>query len=165
MLKAAGLGAGIAVVVSTALASRGAPEPPVLRTPVAAAKPLGRICKADESAGTPNYPAWVGASFAQDNCVAPPMPASLNGFSASREQIVAAMAESKRYAAASLQYQTCIGDFVALHQAERGKAANMSLVIIENHRVLASRNNIRKVAAQTASAITAFNEYGSGCPG
>src|SRR5437879_10112624 len=72
-----------------------------LRAQVAAGKPFAAVCKAGEIADSRPDPAWVGASFARDNCWAPPMPARLDGRTAKREQIVAAMTAEKRYLAQS----------------------------------------------------------------
>ncbi|MBW8708839.1 MAG: hypothetical protein JF627_06175 [Alphaproteobacteria bacterium] len=111
-------------------------------------------------------PAWVGQSFARNNCTAPQMPAPVNGLVASREEIVAGMAATRRYAAASDAYQRCIRDFVSLRQSrpDAGKPVAMALVTIENHRILAAENNKKKARARMDASIMAFNEYGSGCP-
>jgi hypothetical protein len=133
---------------------------------LAEGKPFAPICKTGEVVDTRPDPAWVGQSFARDNCAAPQMPAPINGLVASREQIVAGMAATKHYAAASDTYQRCIRDFVAVHQSrpDAGKPVAMALVVIENHRILAAENNKKKAATLMNGAIMAFNEYGSGCP-
>ena len=73
----------------------------------------------------------------------------------------------KSYTAASDAFQRCIRDFISAKrvQADKNKKpVNMSLVIIETHRIIASENNKNKVAGQVRVAINAFNEYGSECP-
>jgi hypothetical protein len=135
---------------------------------VAAGKPFAAVCKAGEIADSRPDPAWVGASFARDNCWAPPMPARLDGRTAKREQIVAAMTAEKRYLAQSDIYQQCIADFVTLRRARAAKAntpANGPLFVIETHRIFVAQENKKKAAAQIEVAINAFNEYGSECPG
>jgi hypothetical protein len=130
-------------------------------------KPFARICKSDEVIDARPTPAWVRASFARDNCRAPSMPATIDGFTASREQIVAGMAAAERYAVASDAFERCVQDFVAARKAQEdrnGKPANMSVAIIENHRVIASQRNKQIVSARMDAAIHDFNEYGSGCP-
>jgi hypothetical protein len=95
------------------------------------------------------------------------MPAALNGSTASRVQVVANMAAMKRYIAASDAFQRCVRNFVAAKRAQADQnnmPVNMPLVIIENHRVLASEINKKKVSAQVRATIIAFNEYGSECP-
>lgn len=163
--KLAGLGAVLALAVAAPPALRtvrAAPDPVPASPPPAAAQPqktLGRICKADEIVDPRPAPKWVGASFAGDNCQAPPLPAALDGSTASREQVVAAMAAAKRYAVLADAYQRCISDFVA------GRARHDApLAIIENHRILVSQENKKLAARRVEVAINAFNEYGSNCP-
>jgi hypothetical protein len=159
--KRAGLGFALVVAVtlpSTLYVVRAAPEPDRVEPSAPAAKPFARICKATAVVDPRPQPAWVGASYANDHCTAPRLPAQLDGYSATREQVVAAMAAGKRYAALSDAYQKCIGDFAAAHQSDA------PLRIIENHRILVAQEN-RKVAEQrVTAAIVAFNEYGSDCP-
>ena len=163
MVLVAALAAAGAMFVAKA-----APERTVgLAPPVVPAgdKPFARICKADEVIDARPTPAWVRASFASDNCRAPSMPATIDGFTASREQVMAGMAAAERYAAASGAFERCIQNFIAARQADKsGKPANMSVAIIENHRVLASQRNKQIVSARMDAAISNFNEYGSGCP-
>jgi hypothetical protein len=165
MLKhiAAALLAAIAAT-GIILVARAAPDPRAAVSwplPTAAKAP---ICKSSEIVDARPDPAWVGASFAGDNCRAPPIPAVVNGFTASREQVMASIAAMKSYTAAADAFQRCVQDFVANRQADQNKKRlSTPLVIIENHRVLASENNKKKVADQVKSTIIAFNEYGSGC--
>ena len=170
--KKAGWGVALFAAVATPgalYAVRAAPErgPTALPAQVAAAKPFAAICKAGEVVDSRPDPAWVGASFAHDNCWAPPLPQRLDGFKATREQIVAGMAAAKRYAVQSDAYQRCIADFVALRKAEADKGEKQlstPLVVIETHRILVAQENKKKADAAIKLAINAFNEYGSGCP-
>jgi len=178
MLKWIGTGVVLAVAAAaagTVVVAKAAPSPPVSGPgPVAAAKPaltaddkpLGRICRADEVVDARPSPAWVGASFEKDNCRAPGMPAPLDGFTASREQVVASMAAMERYAAASDAFERCIQDFVVARRAEAekgGRSFATPLAIIENHRILVSQRNQKLASARLEATITNFNEYGSGC--
>jgi len=149
-------------------AVRAAPErlPGALPAQVATGKPFAAVCKAGEIADSRPDPAWVGASFAHDNCWAPRMPVPPDGATAKRAQIVAAMAAEKSYLAQSDVYQKCIADFVAFRKAQAAnKPADGPLVMIETHRILVSQENKKKAADQIKVAINAFNEYGSECPG
>ena len=137
---------------------------PVISKPAAATfKP---VCRGDQVLDSRPDPAWVRASFARDNCQAPGLPLLLDGSSASREQVVAAMAAAKRYAASANAFQKCVSDFVA---AKRGEAARgqapltSSQIIIENHRILVSQRAAETAAAQARVAINQFNSYGSDC--
>ena len=170
MLKRIGAGLVVAAAVAGALfvarASPG-PSPVAIKSPALPPgdKPFARICKSDALADARPTPAWVGASFAGDNCRAPVMPAAINGFTASREQVVAGMEAQRRYAAASEKFERCVQDFVATRKAQAGpKPISASLVIIENHRIAASQRNRKLVSARVATAINNFNEYGSDCP-
>jgi len=126
-------------------------------------KPFTSICSANVGEETSRDPAWVSASFENDHCVAPPMPAPLDGASAKREAIVAAMAAGKRYGALSAAFQKCIGDFVAARRAHANTQAGKSFLLIENHRVFVSEKNRKRVDNQVAAEIDAFNAYGSEC--
>lgn len=173
MLKWIGTGVVLAVAVAAAgtlVVAKAAPEP----GPVAAAKPalpagdkpLGRICRSDEVVDSRPSPAWVGASFEKDNCRAPAMPARVDGFTASREAVMASMEAGKRYTAASDVFERCIQNFVEARKAEAddgGRPFGTPLAIIESHRILVSQRNQKLVAAQVENTITSFNEYGSSC--
>ncbi len=143
-----------------------APEPPPVIAK-AAPKSFKPVCRGDEVLDSRPDPAWVSQSFNKDNCRAPLLPAALDGFSASREQVVAAMAEAKRYAAAANAFQRCVSDYVAAKRTEAargGAPLTPSQIIIENHRILVSQRAAQTAAAQVRVAINAFNEYGSDCP-
>jgi hypothetical protein len=169
-----GLGAALLVAIAVpgvlhrakaAPESRPGGDAPLAQT--AGTKSFVPVCKGNQVADTRPDPAWVGASYAHDNCWAPRTPARLDGYTATREQIVAAMAAVKSYAASSDAYQKCISDFVRLRKAQAGKDKKLldaALILIENHRITASQENKRKVAEQVEVAINAFNEYGSECP-
>ena len=173
MQKWIGTGVVLAVAVAAAgtlVVAKAAPEPaPVAATKSALSsgdKPLGRICRSDEIVDSRPSPAWVGASFEKDNCRAPNMPAQVDGFTASREQVVASMEAGKRYAAAADAFERCIQKFVEDRKAEAedgGRPFTTPLAIIENHRVLVSQRNQQLVAARVRNTIVNFNEYGSGC--
>ena len=102
-------------------------------------------------------PAWVSQSFNRDNCREPAAPAILDGAKASRENVVAAMASAKAYAASADVFQKCVTDFVA------ARPLTPSQRIIENHRILLSQRSAERAQAQARTAIVAFNAYGSGC--
>lgn len=170
-LKKIGLGAAFVLVIASpeilhvAIASPAAKSAPAAQA--AGANTFVPTCSASQVVvDTRPDPAWVGASFAHDNCWAPAMPAQLNGATATREQIVATMAAEKRYNLQSAAYQKCISDFVVARRAEADKVKkpmDVALVTIEDHRIAASANNEKKVAALTGNAIEAFNEFGSQC--
>ncbi len=145
-----------------------APEPPPLVISISSSVPktFKPVCRGDEVLDSRPDPAWVRASFNQDNCRAPGLPPLLDGAAATRDQVVAAMAAAKRYAAASDAFQRCVSDFVTAKRAEadQGRASlTPSQIIIENHRILVSQRSKETAAAQARVAINAFNRYGSDC--
>ena len=109
-------------------------------------------------------PAWISASFENDHCWAPVLPARIDGQTASREAITAYVAAEKRYDFGAAAFRRCIQHFVDTRPAQRKQGLDASLVTIENHRLIASSNNEKKLSAQVAQAVTAFNAYGSDCP-
>jgi hypothetical protein len=126
-------------------------------------------CSVADGAATDSRPdpAWVNASFANDNCRAPALPARLNGLTASREAIMAYTAAEKRYDAGAAAYQRCIQHFVSTRSAmaeQRKQSPDVALVAIENHRIVTSLNDEKKLSGQVALAVTQFNAYGSDCP-
>ena len=109
-------------------------------------------------------PAWVNASYENDQCWAPALPARLSGVTASREAIMAYTAAEKRYDAGAAAFQRCIQHFVSARSAQRKQSLDAAFVTIENHRILASSNNQKKLSDQVALAVMQFNAYGSDCP-
>jgi hypothetical protein len=143
-----------------------APEPaPLISKP--APRTFKPVCRGDEVLDSRPDPAWVSQSFNKDNCRAPQLPAGLDGTAATREQVVVAMAQAKRYAVVANEFQRCVSDFVAAKRtqaAQGGAPLTPSQIIIENHRILVSQRAVQTAAAQARVAINAFNSYGSDCP-
>jgi hypothetical protein len=164
-LAAVLLAAALASATLLAFGATPAHTPQATAAPAkpASEKPFTAICSANVGEDTSSDPAWVSASFENDHCVAPPMPAPLDGASAKRETIVAAMAAGRRYGALSASFQKCIGDFVAARRAQTNTQAGKSFVLVENHRVFVSEKNRKRVDNQIAAEIEAFNAYGSEC--
>lgn len=174
MLKEIGTGAAFLVVTvvsgfltTTIDARTRLPAETASSTELANRTPFGAICRTSGIGDARRDPAWVRTSFAHDSCSAPPVPAPVDGYTASREQILTAMAAMKRYAAASDVFQRCVSDFLLARQAQTdtdGKPADEVLVILENQRIAASERSKRRNAEQVKFAINSFNEYGSDCP-
>jgi hypothetical protein len=174
MLKAIGTGAAFLVLtvlsgLLTATIDARARLPADTASPaqLASRTPFGAFCRTSRIGASRPDPAWVRTSFMHDGCSAPPMPAPLDGYTASRKQILAAMAAMKRYAAASDEFQRCVGDFLFARKAQSdrdGKSVDELLVIVENQRLAASERSRRWNAEQVKFAINSFNEYGSDCP-
>jgi hypothetical protein len=139
-----------------------------LPSSVAAAPEAGQTfaptCRGDQVLDSRPDPAWVSQSFAHDNCRAPTMPAAIDGFRASRVQIVVAMTRAQAYESAAGAFQACVSDFVAGRQAAGAHPLTQAELIIENHRILTSQRAKERAQAQVDVAINAFNEYGSECP-
>ncbi len=172
MLRNIAVAAGLvgALAVSGAfLVAQAKPETatkasPGLQSKAAGAKTFDATCSSGEAIDTRIDPAWVGQSFAKDGCVAPVLPASIDGYSATRKQIDASTAAQKKYAAAADAYQQCIIQFVTARRTKaeaQNKTLDVALVVIENHRVTASEASKAKSKALLNNTIRAFNEAGS----
>jgi len=174
MLKAIGTGAAFLALtvvsgfITTSIDARSSlPDKTASPTQLASRTPFGAICSTTAIGDARPDPAWVQTSFAHDSCSAPPVPAPVDGYTASREQILAAMAAMKRYVAASEAFQRCVSDFLLARKAQTdrdGTPVDEVLVILENQRILASERSKRRSAEQVKFAINSFNEYGSDCP-
>jgi hypothetical protein len=169
-LAAAGLALaaapGIFHVVNAAPEPRALPQASFVPTAGKNDNRFAPVCRGDEILDSRPDPRWVGESFNNDHCRAPRLPPVLNGAAASREQVVAAMEEVKRYAAAADAFQRCVSDFVAARKTRTAsveKPLSPSEVIIENHRLLVSQRSKETAAAQVRVAINSFNRYGSDC--
>ena len=169
-LAAAGLALaaapGIFHVVNAAPESRALPQPSFVPAASKSDQRFAPVCRGDEILDSRPDPRWVGESFNNDHCRAPRLPPVLNGAAATREQVVAAMEELKRYAVAADTFQQCVSDFVharKTHTASVETPLSPSEVIIENHRILVSQRSKETAAAQVRVAINAFNRYGSDC--
>lgn len=131
----------------------------------AASQTFAGTCSANEKVADSRVePAWVGQSYAGDGCVAPSLPRQMNGYTASRPQVLAGMAAQKKYIAQASAYQRCIVDFVAARRAVADrdkKSIDVAMTVIENHRLAASQADRQKVADQVKITIAAFNEAGS----
>jgi hypothetical protein len=123
-------------------------------------------CSDDLSVDLRPDPKWVGQSFADDNCWAPPMPAFIDGFAANGKKIDATVAQMRVYAAQAHGYQKCIANFVTA-RATAAQAAHKpldkTLILIEDHRIAASQANEKKVATEVEIAVDQFNQNGSDC--
>lgn len=167
MLKSLAIAAAVlgSVAAPAAFSGKSAPAAkPSLAAKKAPADSFAATCTTSETVDFRAEPQWVGQSYAKDGCVAPVLPATVDGFSASREQILASMAEQKKYAVAADKYQQCIYDFVAARRTaadKQKKTLDVALVTIENHRIAASEADKLKVAALTRETIRAYNEAGS----
>jgi hypothetical protein len=178
-LSTFGLGAnlGLAAAVCGGLIAvyaapeKPAPQPPsqISFAPKPQQKTFSATCNLQGGAvaDSRSDPAWVDASYEHDDCTAPALPARVNGLTASDGQIDAYLAAEKRYDAAAGAYQRCISHVVSARSAaaeEEKQSLDMSFVVIENHRIAASRADEKKVSDQVTLAVEQFNSFGSDCP-
>jgi hypothetical protein len=138
------------------------PAPQTAAVAPAAGKTFAATCRGDQVLDARPDPKWVSASFAHDNCQAPPLPPVFDGARSSREQIVAAMARTKSYQAAADAFQVCIDHYLAARRT--ATPLTEAELMIENHRVLVSQRARARAQAQVNAEVNAFNEYGSECP-
>ena len=156
-------GLAVALVAAIPLVLRAAPQRPVSSALPAETQSFAAICKDNVVEDSRPDPAWVLASYDNDNCRAPVLPAPLNGRTATRARIVAGMAAAKLYAGRAQAFESCITGFVALRQTQKAAPLSKSFLLVETHRVLVSEKNRKQAAARIAAAINAFNAYGSDC--
>jgi hypothetical protein len=174
MLKTLGIAATLvgAIAASGAfLVAHAAPQPERSAAastpnfaPKAAPKTFDASCSAAEQADIRPDPKWVGQSYADDGCVAPVLPARVDGYKATHQQVLDSMAAEKAYAAKAIVYQRCIADFVVASRAtaeKQNKPLAVAFVVIEDHRIAASTANQQKLKAQVTETIRAYNELGS----
>ncbi len=114
-------------------------------------------------------PAWVGQSFAKDDCWAPKLPAFVDGYAAyttDGKKVEASMAQMEKYIVQAHVYQKCIASFVVAKRAEADSKhvpVDKAFLVIEDHRLAASKANEKKVATQVEITIAQYNENGSAC--
>ena len=169
MLKAVALAAalfgGVAAPAVFTAKAPAAPGAPSFQPKTTASQSFAPTCSADpQKQDTRVEPAWVGQSYAGDGCTAPSLPKFVDGFAASRAEVLASMAAQKKYIVQADAYQQCIANYVAARRAaaDRGvKKMDVALVTIENHRLAAAETSKQKVADQVKLTIAAFNDAGS----
>jgi galactokinase len=76
------------------------------------------------------------------------------------------MAAMPKYIGQAHVYQKCIAHHVVAQQAEaesKGKTLDKAFLVIEDHRIAASKANEKKIATQVEITIAQFNQNGSDC--
>ena len=139
-------------------------QPQSSQSQAAASQSFAATCSANAKVDSRVEPAWVGQSFAGDGCSAPSLPKPLDGYTATRPQVLANMAAQKKYMVQADAYQRCIADFVVARRAAADtgrKPLDVAMVTIENHRITASQASKQQLADQVQLTIKAFNEAGS----
>ena len=145
------------------LPARATPEPKPLPAAQASSETFTPVCRANEvDAGRPQ-PAWLRQSFIGDSCQAPPMPAAIDGYTASREEIVAGMAATEKYQRAAQAFESCVSKFIAVQAQNKSRAMRKSETAIQDYRIVVSQRARLAAKLRMEGAIMAFNEYGSGC--
>ncbi|HVZ27438.1 MAG TPA: hypothetical protein VG798_02185 [Rhizomicrobium sp.] len=178
-LKTLAISAGLIAAIAASgafLVARAAPAPVLAKTPGAATfaseasksktATFAASCGQDMSVDMRPDPEWVGQSFAKDDCWAPALPAFINGYSADNKKVEASMAAMEKYIAQAHVYQRCIASFVVAKRAEADRTnvpLDKAFLVIEDHRIAASKANEKKVSTQVEITIAQFNQNGSDC--
>src|SRR5262249_41326780 len=178
-LKTLAISAGMIMAIAASgafLVARAAPEPAIAKTPGTATfaseaaksktTTFAASCGQDMSVDMRPDPEWVGQSFAKDDCWAPTLPSFIDGYSADGKKVNASMAAMEKYIAQAHVYQKCIADHVVAKRAEadsQNKTLDKAFLVIEDHRIAASKANEKKVATQVEITIAQFNQNGSDC--
>jgi alpha-beta hydrolase superfamily lysophospholipase len=100
-------------------------------------------------------------ALADDTCQAPPIPAAVDGSTASRDQVLAAQAAVKAYIASSDTYQACINDYVTAQktQADKDKKPmDAAIIQTEGDKITANQNTKQKVGDDFNTAVGAYKK-------
>lgn len=98
-------------------------------------------------------------AFADDSCQAPPVPPSVDGATATRDQLVAAVNAAKSYISASDAYQQCIGDYIAAQKADAAKnktTFDPAIEQAETAKVDANQASKQRVGDAVNAAVGAY---------
>jgi hypothetical protein len=180
-LKTLGISAGLIAAIAASgalLVAHAAPDPGVTAAKGgqtfaslqakadAASSTFAAHCSADLTVDLRPDPKWVSESYANDNCWAPALPPFIDGFAADGTKVNASMAAMQKYIAQAHVFQKCVANFVSVSQTaalNAHKTLDKNLVLIEDHRIAASRANEKKVATEVEITIDQFNHNGSDC--
>jgi len=100
-------------------------------------------------------------AFADDSCQAPPVPPPIDGATATRDQVVAAVNAAKSYIAASDAYQQCIGDYIAAQKADAAKNKvpfDPAIEQAESAKVDANQASKQRVGDAVNAAVGAYKK-------
>jgi hypothetical protein len=103
--------------------------------------------------------ACAAPAFADDTCQVPAVPASVNGATASRDQILTEQAAVKTFLAASDTYQACVNDYITAQNAaadKEKKPHDAAMIQSEGDKVTANQNNKQKVGDDFNAAVAAY---------
>ncbi len=181
-LKTLGISAGLIAAIAASgalLVAHAAPGPGVTAAQVgsqtftsleakadAASSTFAAHCSADLTVDLRPDPKWVAESYANDNCWAPALPPFIDGFAADGTKINGSMAAMQKYVAQAHVFQKCVANFVSVSQTAAEKThhpLDKNLILIEDHRIAASKANEKKVATEVEITIDQFNQNGSDC--
>jgi alpha-beta hydrolase superfamily lysophospholipase len=99
-------------------------------------------------------------ALADDTCQAPPIPAAVDGSTASRDQVLAAQAAVKTYIASDT-YQACINDYVTAQKAQADKdkkPMDAATIQTEGDKITANQASKQKVGDDFNTAVGAYKK-------
>jgi hypothetical protein len=105
--------------------------------------------------------AGAAPSFADDTCQVPPVPASVDGNTVTKDQMVAAIAAVKTYMTASDTYQQCINDYVTAQNAQADKDKkphDPNMIQAEGDKVTASQASKQTVGDAINASIGVYKK-------
>ncbi len=105
--------------------------------------------------------AGIVPAFADDSCQVPPVPAAVDGATASRDQVLAAQAGVKTYMSASDTYQACINDYITAQNAQADKDKkphDAAMIQAEGDKVTTNQTNKQKVGDDFNTAVGAYKK-------
>jgi hypothetical protein len=98
-------------------------------------------------------------AFADDTCQVPPVPAAVDGATASRDQILAAQTSVKSFLTTSDTYQQCVKTYIDTQNAaaDKDKKPHDAVMIqTEGDKITANQNAKQKVGDDFNAAVAAY---------
>jgi hypothetical protein len=105
--------------------------------------------------------AGAAPAFADDTCQVPPVPAAVDGTSATADQMRAAIAAFNTFSKASDAYQACVSDYITAqnNQADKDKKPHDTAMIqAEGDKVTANQNAKQKAGDDLNAAIGVYKK-------
>lgn len=100
-------------------------------------------------------------AFADDTCQAPPVPAAVDGSSATADQMRAAIGAFNAYSKASDTYQQCINDYITAQNAQADKDKkphDAAMIQTEGDKATANQGSKQKAGDDLNAAIGVYKK-------
>jgi hypothetical protein len=105
--------------------------------------------------------AGAAPAFADDTCQVPPVPAAIDGTSATADQMRASIAAFNAFSKASDTYQGCIADYITAQNAQADKDKkphDATMIQAEGDKVTANQSAKEKAGTDLNAAIGVYKK-------